>query len=61
MDNLLTTEEVGKILKLDRKRVINRIKDKELPLPAIWLGSQWRVRPKDLEAYVEKQRLKSGK
>jgi len=51
MEELLTVREVGKILKVDRRTVINLINAKKLK--GAMIGSQYRVRKEDLAEYIK--------
>jgi nitrogen PTS system EIIA component len=53
MEDLLTTEEVARILKVSEFTVRNRIKAGQID--AVKLGGQWRVRQEALRRYIEAQ------
>jgi len=59
MEDLLTTEEVARILKVSEFTIRSRIKKKQIE--AIKLGGQWRVTPEALRRYVEKQPTQEDK
>jgi len=49
-DEYLTTEEAAKLLKLHRDTVRRLIRERKLP--HVKVGSQYRLRRKDLEAWL---------
>ena len=53
-DEYLTTEEAAKLLKLHRDTVRRLIRERKLPY--VKVGSQYRLRRKDLEAWLERSR-----
>ena len=57
MDNeLLKTKEVAKYLGVSKEQVLRMIKRKKRPLPAAKISTLgWRIRPSDLERWVESQ------
>jgi excisionase family DNA binding protein len=56
--NLLTTEEAAAILKVVPSTVITYIKDKEHPLPAVFLGKRggYRISRDDLEKWLDERK-----
>src|SRR5690348_17066449 len=51
-DSLLEIKEVAEILDVTSKTVLRLINESK-ELPAIQVGRRWRVRPKDLEEYIQ--------
>jgi len=51
----LTTEEVQSYLRVNTRTVYRLIKAGDLP--AIRVGRQWRVRPADLDGWLDQKRL----
>jgi excisionase family DNA binding protein len=59
---LLTTEEVAAILKVVPATVLAYIKDKNHPLPAVFLGKRggYRVSENDLNVWLEERKKRQG-
>ena len=55
MEELLTAKEVAKILKVNRKTVINLINEKALK--ASMVGVQYRIKKQDLEGYIKENTI----
>jgi len=55
-EQLLTTEEVARYLKLHPRTVTNMAERGELPASKV--GRHWRFRKQDVDAYLEKQKPK---
>lgn len=53
MDNLLTIAEVAERLKLTPQTIYKMIKDKTLP--AIRVGSQWRIPEEKIQEWLDAQ------
>ena len=51
----LTTEEVQSYLRVNTRTVYRLIKTGDLP--AVRIGRQWRVRPADLDGWLDQKRL----
>ena len=58
-DTFLTTEEVLDYLQVNLRTVYRLIKAGRIP--AVRVGRQWRFRKRDLDAWLEAQRLLSGR
>ncbi|MEW6457608.1 MAG: helix-turn-helix domain-containing protein [Bacillota bacterium] len=56
MRELLTPQEVAQILRKDRRTVYSYIRSGELR--AAKVGNDWRIRPEDLEAFIENRMSK---
>ncbi len=54
-DNLLTTEDVLRYLRINARTVYRLIRDGDLR--AVRVGRQWRVRRQDLDRFVAAQRI----
>jgi excisionase family DNA binding protein len=54
----LTTEEVLAYLKITPRTIYRLIRNGELP--AVRVGRQWRFRRRDLDAWLERQRVVTG-
>ena len=59
---LLTTEEVAAILKVVPATVLTYIKDKDHPLPAVFLGKRggYRISQTDLETWLDERKKRQG-
>lgn len=57
-DRLLEVHEVAHLLRCSHETVLRRIRRKQLS--AIRLGSQWRVDPLDLKAFIDANRVSNG-
>lgn len=55
---LLTTEEVLRYLKVKSRTLYRLIRSGDLP--AVRVGRQWRIRRRDLEAWVDARRVVHG-
>jgi excisionase family DNA binding protein len=53
MEELLTVQEVAKILKVHPKTVKSYIDAGELK--ASWLGNRWRIKTKSVEGFVDER------
>lgn len=58
-DAFLTTEEVLDYLQVNLRTVYRLIKAGKIP--AVRVGRQWRFRRRDLDAWLEAQRIRTGK
>ncbi len=56
MEKLLTTEQVAELLQIH----INVVREwlKKGKLPGIKLGREWRIDPRDLEEFLEKNKVR---
>lgn len=54
LETFLTTDEVLGYLKTTPRTIYRLIRTGELP--AVRIGRQWRFRPRDLDAWIERQR-----
>jgi excisionase family DNA binding protein len=50
---LLTIKDVARLLQVSDKTIRRLIESRDLP--AIKLGAQWRIRPRDLELFVRER------
>jgi len=57
--DVLTVEEVAKLLKLSKITIYRFIKTGEIP--AYKIGASWRINRKDLENYIESKKAVSSK
>ena len=55
-ENLLTPEQVAKRLQVTERTIYGWLR--RGTLPALKLGRLWRIRPEDLEAFLENARSK---
>jgi excisionase family DNA binding protein len=53
LENLLTIKNVSTTCRVSVKTVRRWIEDQELP--AAKLGNQWRIRPKDLQHFIQER------
>jgi excisionase family DNA binding protein len=58
-DAFLTTEEVLEYLQVNLRTIYRLIKAGRIP--AVRVGRQWRFRKRDIEAWLESQRMRSGR
>src|SRR5829696_319370 len=58
-DAFLTTEEVLEYLQVNLRTVYRLIKAGKIP--AVRVGRQWRFRKRDIDAWLETQRTRSGR
>jgi excisionase family DNA binding protein len=58
-DSFLTTEEVLEYLQVNLRTVYRLIKAGKIP--AVRVGRQWRFRKRDIDAWLESQRPRSGR
>src|SRR5213595_670899 len=57
-ETFLTTEEVLEYLQVNLRTVYRLIKAGKIP--AVRVGRQWRFRKRDIDAWLDSQRLRSG-
>src|SRR3977135_277170 len=58
-ETFLTTEEVLEYLQVNLRTVYRLIKAGKIP--AVRVGRQWRFRKRDIDAWLESQRTRSGR
>lgn len=56
MENLLKTQDVGDLLGISRWTVVRLIRAGKIP--AHLVGTRWRIKPIDVEEYVNRNRMK---
>ncbi|TEB08639.1 Helix-turn-helix domain protein [Pelotomaculum schinkii] len=59
MQELLTPQEAANLLKVHLRTVYIYLRSGELP--AAKVGDNWRIRPSDLEKFIEKRMVKDTK
>src|SRR5438105_9293055 len=57
-ETFLTTEEVLEYLQVNLRTVYRLIKAGKIP--AVRVGRQWRFRKRDIDAWLDSQRMRSG-
>ncbi len=57
--DFMTTDDVLGYLRINARTVYRLIKNGEIP--AVRIGRQWRVRRRDLDSWLDSQRLGPGK